>query len=112
MGVIDQVLKWQEVFGGGPLAAFLGLTVLSTICCFGLYIRANGKLQREQRDHLETVKTSSSLAAAVERAWSEQLRQNAAAATLQERAIGALERSVFIKEGQTATVSAITPGVP
>jgi hypothetical protein len=107
-GLIDQVVRWQEVFGGGPLAAFLGLTVASAVTFLGLYIRANGQLQREQRDHLDTVKTSSALAAAVERAWSEQMRQNSAAATLQERTIAALERAVFIREGKTATLQGET----
>lgn len=105
LGLSDQVKSWQEIFGGGPLAAFLGLMIVALVAIFGLYIRANGKLQAEQRDHLETVRTVTALTGAMERTWAEQLRKDLehlrsadAAAELQRQSLDMLARSVAVGE--------------
>lgn len=100
-----QVKTWQEIFGGGPLAAFLGLMIVALVAVFGLYIRSNGKLQTEQRQHLDTTKTVTALAAAMENTWAEQLRKDfehlqaaEKAADLQRQTLEVLARSVAISE--------------
>lgn len=120
-GLSDQVKSWQEIFGGGPIAAFLGLMIVALVAVFGLYIRSNGKLQREQTSHLETVRTVTQLTGAMERTWAEQLRkdfehlQNAEKAQeLQKQSLEVLTRSVAIAEWlktQQPTTARPPPGV-
>lgn len=105
MGLLDQVKAWQDVFGGGPLAAFLGLLVIALVAVFGLYVRSNGKLFAEQKSHSETLKTTAALTVAIERTWaehlrvqSEQLRKAEEAHDLQRQTIDALEKSVSLHE--------------
>lgn len=115
-GLSDQVKSWQEIFGGGPLAAFLGLMIIALVGVFGLYVRANGKLQTEQKSHLETVRTVTALTGAMERTWAEQLRKDfehmqadQVAAALQRQALEALTRSVAIIEWQKEQMLAGRP---
>ncbi len=104
-GLLEQVKGWQELFGGGPLAAFLGLMILAIVAIFGLYIRANGKAQREAASHIETLRTTAALTVAIERTWAEhlrvqgeQLRATEEAHELQRQTIDALQKSVTLHE--------------
>lgn len=101
----SQVKTWQDIFGGGPLAAFLGLLIVALVAVFGLYIRSNGKLLKEKDDHAETIRTVTVLTGAMERTWSDQLRKDfeqlrgqQEAVELQKDTLGLLRRSVEIAE--------------
>lgn len=107
--ILGQVKTWQEIFGGGPLAAFLGVMLSACIAFLGLYIRSNQALLREKDSHAETIRTTTALAAAMERTWAEQLRTASAATEaarsavdLQNRALAVLDRSVTLAEQRKA----------
>lgn len=100
-----QVKTWQEIFGGGPLAAFLGLMIAFLAAVAALYYRANRALLEEKDSHAETIRTTTQLAGAMERTWSEQLRVTSGATEqqerntdLQNRSLAVLERSVALLE--------------
>lgn len=96
-----QVKVWQEIFGGGPVAAFLGLMIVALASVFYLYTRANAKFSQEQRDHLETVRTCTALTAATQHTWDAQVRKDAEqvrawqeATELQSQTVNELRRAL------------------
>jgi hypothetical protein len=102
--LIGQVKAWQDVFGGGPIAAFLGLMIIGLVGIFGLYIRSNGKLQAESKDHIATLSVTAGLTVALERTWAEhlrvqaeQLRVSGEAHDLQQQGLDALKSSIALQ---------------
>lgn len=114
----SQVKTWQEIFGGGPLAAFLGLMIVALVTIFGLYVRSNGKLLTEKDDHAKTIRAVTELAGAMSNTWAEQLRKDADQLQAQERAtelqrqtLETLSRSVNVAEWlRTQQPIALPPG--
>lgn len=88
-----QVKTWQDIFGGGPLAAFLGLMIVAQVVTFGLYIRSNGKVLKEKDDHAATIRTVITLSGAIERTWSDQLRKDEEAQRANQQAVDAYLRT-------------------
>lgn len=101
-GLTDQVKTWQDIFGGGPLAAFLGLTIIAVVTLFWMLGRSNAKLLKEKDDHAETIRTIVSLTATINATWAEQLRATAKAADLQRDTLTVLDRSVQLGEWSTS----------
>ncbi len=97
-GLAEQVQVWQEIFGGGPLAAFIGVLLVAVVTIFWLYVRAIGRLAKEQSGHLDTVRETVALTIAMEHTWSEQLKKNEADDDLQRKTIDALSRAVTLLE--------------
>ncbi len=103
--VTGEVEAWQAIFGGGPLAAFIGILLVAIITIFSLFIRQVGKTATAEAEHRETLSTTVSLAAAMEHTWGEQLRKDFeqlqshdAAAELQRQSLEQLARAVAIAE--------------
>ncbi len=99
LGVLtEEVQAWQTIFGGGPLAAFIGILLVACVTLFWFYVRANRRVSQEQTEHLATVRETVALTVAMEHTWREQLQKDEEATALQSKTVDTLSRAVLLLE--------------
>lgn len=68
MGTLESVTKLQEIFGGGPLAAFLGVSLVAGAIMTVMYVR-------EVRAHQATLRELLPLTQNISTTWEHHLDQ-------------------------------------
>jgi hypothetical protein len=103
--VTDEVEAWQRIFGGGPLAAFIGVLILASITLFVLLIRAKNA-------HLQTAIAVTPIAQKLEETVNKVVSGLESTTRVLERAIDIMEAMRGNAEGRNRAHSSEPEAAP